>query len=133
MPSDLRPIAVHVEAPPSRAAAGGGFEWVLTEREAGADGASAGGRSAWTEIDRARAPAATYQEAMAQGLVALEALIDDLDAGPRRSRVVRPAPRAQGARDDDDTQDGRDAPAADAGRKAKKPARPSLFGFGPAV
>ncbi|RZJ49793.1 MAG: hypothetical protein EON49_26635, partial [Acidovorax sp.] len=67
MPADLRHIAVHVEE-----ASDGGFEWVLSERD---------GRTAWAEIQRSASAAGTYKDAMAGGLVALEAMVEDLDIG----------------------------------------------------
>lgn len=109
----LRHIAVHVEEP-----AAGGFHWVLTEQSHG---------SAWLEIQRAGRAAGTYQRAMADGLLALQAMVEDLDAGPRRAApgpARRKAARAPAVMDRQGT---RMPPAEDA-----PPAKPSLFGFGPA-
>lgn len=102
MPAALRYIAVHVEEPRSQ-----DFRWVLTEQEG----------EAWRPIGKATAADATYKEAMAAGLLALEALVDDLDAGPRRERAdaAAPAPRQQAA-----------APE-------EAPATSGFFGFGPAA
>ena len=99
MHTSLRTIAIHVE---ERAA--GSFSWVLSERDDAA---------LWTELRRAPAGVASYQQAMAQGLVALESMVDDLDQGPRRADTP---------------------PAADKGPAAgpKAPPKPSFFGFGPA-
>lgn len=103
----LRPIAVHVqEAAPSR------FHWVLTERGSG---------NGWAEIQRAPAPAATYRQAMADGLLALQALIDDLDIGPRSAAAQAPGPHGGLARQ-----------ASSTAASAPLPAKRSLFGFGPA-
>ena len=105
----LRPIAVHVqEAVPSR------FHWVLTERGSG---------NGWAEIQRAPAPAATYRQAMADGLLALQALIDDLDMGPRRAAAQAPVQHGPAGRAHQASSDAAPPPL---------PARRSLFGFGPA-
>ncbi|MET1116393.1 MAG: hypothetical protein ABWY08_15785 [Comamonas sp.] len=77
MPHPLRSIAVHVEEPRR-----GAFAWVLLERE---------NADTWREIERTQRPAATYRQAMADGLLALQAMIDDLDQGPRE-----PAQRGAG-------------------------------------
>ncbi|MGI4779111.1 MAG: hypothetical protein ACRYGA_13520 [Janthinobacterium lividum] len=50
----------------------GTFVWELLEH---------GG--AWQSLQRAERKARTYSEAMADGLLALQALVDDLDVGPR--------------------------------------------------
>jgi len=104
MPTPLRPIALHVEEP-----AEGDFRWVLNERDA---------RGRWVELDRASAPAGTYRQAMADGLLALQALAQDLDAGPRRAAEEEA---------DADAEDGQ----ADDGDTAPK--KRTLFGFGPAT
>lgn len=99
MRTSLRSIAIHVEQGQS-----GTFRWVLSEWDSGPQ---------WLELRRAPAGVASYKLAMAQGLVALESMIDDLDQGPRRAA----------------------APAAaenDAAAGPKAPAKPSFFGFGPA-
>lgn len=107
----LRPIAVHVqEAAPSR------FHWVLTERGSG---------NAWAEIQRAPAPASTYRQAMADGLLALQALIDDLDIGPRSAAAQAPGQHGPPGR--------RARQASSDAAPAPLPARRSLFGFGPAT
>lgn len=111
MTNTLRPIAVLVEE--LRA---GRFHWVLTER---------GSDNAWAEIQRATVPAATYRQAMANGLLALQALVDDLDVGPRTAEPAAPV-RKPGRRR------GSEPPAGDAAPEAAPPARRSLFGFGPA-
>lgn len=99
--TQLREIAVHVEEPrPGR------FAWVLSERE------REGGR--WAELQRASAPVDSYRQAMADGLLALQALVDDLEQGPRKAQA--PA--------------GRSRPAA---APPAAPPRPrGFFGFGPA-
>lgn len=107
MPTPLRPIALHVEEP-----AEGDFRWVLTERDA---------RGRWAGLDRASAPAGTYRQAMADGLLALQALVDDLDTGPRKAVDDRA--------DADPDADAEDGPA-DGGAGPK---RRTLFGFGPAT
>ena len=79
MANPLRRIAVHVDE-----AAQGAYRWILIEQKT---------KSAkWAEIDAASEPIDTYKEAMAAGLIALEALIDDLDVGPRDAAPSRAAP-----------------------------------------
>lgn len=91
----LRHIAVHVEEPRS-----GQFVWVLTERSG----------AHWQPLQRAGAAVPRYSLAMAQGLLALQDLVEDLDVGPRAAAAASPAA------------DGR----------AGAPARGRYFGFGPA-
>lgn len=113
MKTRLRQIAVHAEEPRP-----GQFVWVLSERAA---------RTTWKEIQRADEPDATYRAAMAAGLLALQALADDLDAGPRTTEAApSPGKDADDAASDDDEADGSDAP-----RKGPPPKK-SVFGFGPA-
>ncbi|SFQ36978.1 hypothetical protein [Variovorax sp. 770b2] len=108
----LRRIAVHVEEAPS-----GGFEWVLSEADDDED------EGPWRSLKRARKAAHTYKASMADGLLALQSLIDDLDAGPRRPTGAEPdsttvrAGKEQARR------------AAKPGSE-KKPATGSAFGFG---
>jgi hypothetical protein len=104
----LRHIAVHVEEP-SR----GRYVWVLTERDDGG----------WREFARCMAPAATYKRAMADGLLTLQAMVEDLDVGPR---VIREGEAAENARV-------RAEPAAqDADADGRIPTTRRYFGFGPA-
>ncbi len=107
----LRPIAIHVQEP-----APGRFDWVLSEQRQG---------GAWSEIQRAPSGVSTYRQAMADGLLALQALVDDLDSGPRR--VVPAAPGRKPTR-----RRGPGPPADGAAPEPAAPARRSLFGFGPA-
>jgi hypothetical protein len=105
MPS-LRHIAVYVEEPKP-----GRFAWVLAELE---------GRG-WRQLKRSASPVASYKTAMADGLLALQAMVEDLDAGPRKAD----APVAEDDAGESDPQETeRDA----------KDAAPSkrYFGFGPA-
>lgn len=107
MPTALRPIALHVEEP-----ADGDFRWVLAERDA---------RGRWAGLDRSAAPAGTYRQAMADGLLALQALAEDLDTGPRKA-----VDDEADADPDADAEDGQaDGDAA--------PKKRTLFGFGPAT
>lgn len=104
--SSLRHIAVLVEEPRR-----GAFAWALIERS-GADGE-------WHPLQRAAETTTTYRTAMADGLLALQQHVDDLDAGPRTD-----APTARRA-----------APAQTAPSPSDKPAEPAkgaFFGFGPA-
>lgn len=91
MTKPLRAIAIYVEEPRR-----GSFAWVLIERE---------NADTWREIERAHRPADSYQEAMADGLLALQAMSEDLDEGPREAE----------------------------GQRAGQPGgQPRFFGFGPA-
>jgi hypothetical protein len=101
MPSRLRHIAVSVEeGKPQR------FHWVLMEAEADS--------SAWAPLQRAATPLTTYREAMAGGLMALQAMTEDLDRGPWM------------APEDDQELDREDEGAPET------PGRKAYFGFGPA-
>jgi hypothetical protein len=101
----LRRIAVHVEeAQPGR------FAWVLSELPR-APGAS------WSEIGKAGKPARSYQEAMAQGLWALQSMVDDLETGPRGSAEEADGDEAKG-----------DEPASES--PAAKGGARTAFGFG---
>lgn len=109
MPDLLRTISIHVEEPRA-----GSFEWVLAERRPG---------GAWTELSRAEAPAGTFRQSMAEGLQALEAMVDDLDAGPRRADSGTPGDKHRKAKPHGEG-DG-DEP------EPEPPPRTSMFGFGP--
>ncbi|MCD2513375.1 hypothetical protein [Comamonas endophytica] len=78
----LRSIAVYVEEPKR-----GSFAWVLIERE---------NADTWREIERAHHHADSYHGAMADGLLALQAMTEDLDQGPRESAGQRSAGHAGG-------------------------------------
>lgn len=100
---ELRHIAVHVQEPWS-----GQFSWVLTE---------CASVQQWQEIDRSTKSVGSYQRAMADGLLALQKLIPDLDVGPRgvpTKRQHRGRVRT-GKRQEEET-----------------PRRGAYFGFGPA-
>ena len=73
----LRPIAVSVEEVEPRA-----FEWVLFDR--GIE---------WSMLRRANRPTASYAKAMAAGLLVLQGMVDDLDAGPREEETEERAPK----------------------------------------
>lgn len=77
MPGALGHIAVTVEEPEA-----GDFEWVLLEQ--GVE---------WTTLKRAKRPAASDANAMAAGLRALQAMIEDLDATPREEETEQRAPK----------------------------------------
>jgi hypothetical protein len=74
----LRHIAVTVEEPEI-----GQFKWGLLEQG-----------TEWAAFRRSKRPAASYAKAMAAGLLALQEMVDDLDAGPReeamQARPLRP-------------------------------------------
>lgn len=92
-------------------------EWVITERV---------NEDRWSEIDRAEDGYKTYKSAMANGLVALEEMISDLDVGPRRDAEQT---------DQTPTLQGRVQPAPsdekDAASPKGKPKKAACFGFGP--
>ena len=127
-PLPLRHIAVYVEEPrPKR------FAWVLNE--------SADGGVHWEMLQRAGKPVASYPEAMAGGLAALQELIDDAKLGPRGEPEVEapakaPAQRAgksakggKGAKDeeaDDSAEEEEEAEEPEAAPRKK-----AFFGFGP--
>ena len=73
----LRSIAVSVEEVEP-----GAFEWVLFEQ--GIE---------WSLLKRANRPTVSYAKAMAAGLLALQGMIDDLDAGPREQETEERAPK----------------------------------------
>lgn len=79
MTGALRHIAVTVEEPEN-----GQFEWVLLERS-----------TEWAAFRRAKRPAASYARAMAAGLLALQEMVDDLEAGPREEPAEAPPSRAR--------------------------------------
>ncbi|APW38312.1 hypothetical protein RD110_14855 [Rhodoferax koreense] len=108
----MRHIAVYVEEPrPKR------FAWVLNE--------SADGGVHWEMLQRAGKPVASYQEAMAGGLAALQELVDDVNLGPRGEPEVGAPAQKRGKADEASA----DAPEDDeAPAPAKKKA---FFGFGP--
>ena len=110
----LRHIAVHVEEPKP-----GRFAWVLTER----------GAHDWQELDKAVSLAQSYHQAMADGLAALQALVQDLDVGPRS--VDEQASMHEDARSPEKQAD-RSAKQQKRGEKNAPAAGKSFFGFGPA-
>ena len=65
----FRSLAVTVREGPL-----GSFSWLLLEQE---------GDEGWLDLQASPRGVKTYQRAMADGLLALQALIVDLDAGPR--------------------------------------------------
>lgn len=67
MAGALRAIAVTVEEPKP-----GAFVWVLVEQGVG-----------WATLSQAERPTRSYAKAMANGLLALQDLIEDLEIGPR--------------------------------------------------
>lgn len=108
MTNTLRLIAVHVEE-----TAVSRYQWVLTERAEAHE---------WHELDRSASTVTTYKKAMAQGLLALQALIDDPDAGPRRKASPRKGDSEERGSPVPEVAE----PDIPASRKG------SLFGFGPA-
>ena len=67
----FRSIAVTVEESEE-----GGFIWLLLEHTV-----------EWTPLKCADRPTKSYAKAMADGLLALQALVTDLDVGPREADV----------------------------------------------
>ena len=62
-------MAIHVEERRR-----GAFQWILSEVDEA---------DKLVEIERAKSPVKTYYQAVADGLLALQALVEDLDMGPR--------------------------------------------------
>ena len=67
----LRAISLTVDEPES-----GAFRWLLLESRVPGE---------WVELSSATLSHMTYALAVADGLVALQALADDLDVGPRNA------------------------------------------------
>lgn len=78
MSGRLRLISVTVEEPQP-----GAFHWLLLE---GSDSAAG-----WVELESSEKAFKSYRKAMTAGLLALQGMIDDLDAGPREAARVAPA------------------------------------------
>ena len=74
----LRRIAVYVDEPKA-----GRFAWVLIE--------ASNEQSTWEQLEVAGEWWDNYREAMAAGLLALQARIEDLDAGPREAPAKSPS------------------------------------------
>jgi hypothetical protein len=66
----------------------GKYRWVLIEQTMEPP--------QWIEIQAAEKPAERYSEAMASGLLALQALIEDLDVGPREAAAPEASPKRRG-------------------------------------
>ena len=113
MPTTLRHISIHVEETSPSA-----FHWVLNEREDG---------DRWNEIAKSDSAARSYKDAMAKGLAALQALVEDLDVGPRRPGKLRSDSAREPAKR-------RQAPPEEVvPSKPRESDSPAPFGFGPAV
>lgn len=82
MPAPLRQVSVHVEE-----AEDGAFHWVLSERQG----------ERWDAFLRASSGAETYRQSMADGLLALQGMIDDLDIGPRANATSKQKPATDAA------------------------------------
>jgi len=114
----LRHIAVYVEEPRPKK-----FAWVLNE--------SADGGVHWEMLQRAGKPVASYQEAMAAGLAALQEMVEDTALGPRGEPEVeapaeeaKPAKRSRSKRGEAPEEVEKDDEEATPKKKA-------FFGFGP--
>lgn len=123
-PLPLRHIAVYVEEPRPKK-----FAWVLNE--------SADGGVHWEMLQRAGKPVASYQEAMAAGLAALQEMVEDTALGPRgEPEVEAPADEAKpakrsgraGSKRGEAPEEVEDGPEEAAEATPKKKA---FFGFGP--
>jgi hypothetical protein len=79
MAGELRRIAVYVDEPKK-----GWFAWVLIEQ------ATLGH---WLEFQAAEEWVASYREAMAAGLLKLQSLIEDFEAGPRERDAPPASPK----------------------------------------
>ena len=108
----LRLLAVHVAEPDP-----GQFEWVITERV---------NEDRWREIHRAEDGYKTYKSAMANGLVALEEMISDLDVGPREQSAQTDVRQSASKVPGQPPQLEQNAPASQI-----KPKTADYFGFGP--
>lgn len=79
-PTPLRHIAVYVREPKP-----GRFAWVLTE--------ASEDMSTWSDLEVAEEWANSYRVAMAEGLLALQQIVPDLEAGPREEPPAAAKPR----------------------------------------
>jgi len=77
----LRSIAVTVAQDKE-----GGYRWRLVEL----------GEESWHLVSQQARSAKTYKAAMAAGLVELQRMIEDLDAGPREAAAAEPAEDRKG-------------------------------------
>lgn len=91
-----------------------GYRWLHLEKQPAGE--------VWVVLNRSSEPSATYHQAMAEGLVALELLIDDLALGPRSMKPT-------------DNQSHRQKEAVIAQKAEQPSAEPSksFFGFGPVM
>jgi len=118
----LRRLAIHVDEPGQ-----GAFEWILSEVDETAR---------LVGVQRAKSHAKTYHEAMAKGLLALQALIEDLDIGPREKEEGERVPSAPASTQAPATPDEHEAPNdPDAEQPhthstSESKHKPTAFGFG---
>lgn len=116
MSGPLRPIAVFVSEP-----AAGRFVWELIEAESGAGA----GEAEWTRLLASKARFTSYADALAAGLEALQAQMDDPAVGPRAEEGADAvAPSAQHKPSKASSKRAPEAKPAPARKKA-------FFGFGP--
>lgn len=82
----------------------------------------------WAELDRANTARRKYKEAMADGLLALQAMIVDLDVGPRQEEVgsITEPSEAQEAKPAHEP-----SQRSDGAEPARQPKKMGYFGFGP--
>lgn len=110
----LRAIAVSVEERKPEQ-----FSWVLIERSG----------DTWHPLDDAPVPVPSYQRAMAEGLLALQELVEDLDRGPRAAANPSPSRPGQTARQ---RVRGKGPANKESDARTKPTADSLYFGFGPA-
>lgn len=84
MVASFRRIAIYVNETEQ-----GGYQWILIEQLPKSPD--------WTEIQAAEEPIGSYHEAMAAGLLVLQAMIDDLEQGPRAAVDADPAAKRPGS------------------------------------
>lgn len=109
----LRQIAVYISEPSA-----GDFRWVLAEKLQDAE---------WSDFQHAEAGTSSYQQAMADGLTALQALEFDLDEGPR-APVQKPQRARQRAKRSKDQVGGDETQLRD--ETSTRHSQRSAFGFG---
>lgn len=111
----LRQIAVYVTEPSA-----GDFRWVLAEKSQDGE---------WSDFQHAEAGSSTYHRAMAEGLVALQALEFDLDDGPRAPVKT---PRFEPQRQERLKNQERTNETQVRDERSTQRSQQSVFGFGPA-
>lgn len=109
----LRRLAIYVEEPEP-----GRFEWVLGELD---------GEDTIVVQQRAPRPVGSYKTAMANGLMALQRVVEDLDGGPREDLQ---APASANELHDKQPSSERAPTKRSAENAQARPSRGTAFGFG---